>query len=113
MSIEGPWLYRPQEHDDWGTVRASNGGIVCQVRFPYRSVMEIGAHRNKGTDPWEEVAKFVASAPDLYEALEHITDLFRSLKPLGEDTEKEMAVTNALAALARARGENVREGADK
>jgi hypothetical protein len=39
-------------------------------------------------------------AQELAQALEHITDLFISLKPLGEDTEKEMAVIASLAALA-------------
>lgn len=41
----------------------------------------------------------------LVEALEHITELFVDLAPLGSNTTREMAVVNARAALSRQHGE--------
>jgi hypothetical protein len=69
----GPWLYRPDEHDDWGTVRASPDGegrkaIICQARFPYADQDELAAHRYAGTDPWEGAARLIAAAPELLRA---------------------------------------------
>ena len=32
-AIEGPWVYRPYEHDDWGMVRSMPNG-VCTVGQP-------------------------------------------------------------------------------
>ncbi len=43
----------------------------------------------------------LAAGPDLYAALEHLTELFVDLAPLGGDTAREVAVVNARAALAK------------
>jgi hypothetical protein len=49
-------------------------------------------------------AHLIAAAPELYESLEHLLDLFCSLRPLGDNTDREMAVLDARAALANATG---------
>lgn len=66
---QGPWLYRPQEYDDWGIVRAAaldeNGyqRVICQANH-VTDPTELCAHMVNGTDPAEANARLIASAPD-------------------------------------------------
>lgn len=84
MHTPGPWHYRPDEHDDWGIVRASNevgrflGPIICQARDPDASdEITLSRHCEAKTDPWEANARLIASAPDLLEALRKAAKWFR------------------------------------
>lgn len=62
-----PWVYRPEEHDDWGIIRASVteqgrlvGPIICQISDPdARDELTLSKHRAAGTDPWEANARRV------------------------------------------------------
>jgi hypothetical protein len=71
----GPWAYRHDEHDDWGIVRAAQGGgghapIICQARDPYcLDSDELNIHRANKTDPWAANACLIAAAPELLAAL--------------------------------------------
>lgn len=56
----GPWLYRPRPHDDWGWVIAGDA-VLCQARDPDKLDAEtLAHHREKGRDPWEANARFIA-----------------------------------------------------
>lgn len=57
----------------------------------------------------EADARLIAAAQEMFEALEHIVTLFIDLKPLGSDTEREVAVVNARAALAKATGTDAKD----
>ncbi len=76
----GPWLYRPDEYDDWGVVRTSPDAegrkwIICQARDPaVHDEADLNAHRRAGTDPWEANARLIASAPCLLKALIELAD---------------------------------------
>jgi len=66
----GPWLYRPEQHDDWGVVRSGRNWI-CQAKDPRAATeRDFAEHRKAGTDPWEANARLIAAAPDLLKALE-------------------------------------------
>lgn len=75
---EGPWVYRPNEYDDWGTVRAVNpdeDGFhrhICKVHY-VASPEELCEHRKRGTDPAEDDARMIAAAPDLLAFAEWIS----------------------------------------
>lgn len=63
----GPWFYRPQEHDDWGWVRAtppSDGGpgwlIATARRGRAEQPGEDDIHRSTQTDPYGENARHIA-----------------------------------------------------
>jgi hypothetical protein len=85
----GPWHYRPNEHDDWGFVRASPdcpdlpGGIICQARDPAAlDEATLSEHRKAGTDPWEANARLIAAVPDLYDVVERLVSGSTALVPL-------------------------------
>ena len=64
----GPWAYRPDKYDDWGTVKAGRF-VLCRVRDPDALGEAILAlHRDKGTDPWEVNARRIARLPYLESA---------------------------------------------
>ena len=106
----GPWVYRPEEFDDWGVVRGSDVGdgwatYICQAKD--QRVDEAGENeaRRNGIDPWESNAHLIAAAPELYEALDDVVKML-------DDNEVPIsyeyyctALEPARAALAKARGE--------
>ena len=82
------WIYRPQEHDDWGIVRDADRDdsgfhrVICQANY-VASPDELTAHRINGTDPAEANARLIAAAPDL---LAVCKDIEGFLKRSGYDT---------------------------
>jgi hypothetical protein len=68
----GPWAYRPEEYDDWGTVRGPKlptehfpeGLAACLARFRDHRFLDEAAlseHRTARTDPWEANARLVVA----------------------------------------------------
>jgi len=99
----GPWVYRPNDYDDWGTVRSVNpdeDGFhrhICKVNY-VASPEALCEHRKNGTDPAEADARLIAAAPDLLEALMQIAEL-PNYRCVAADMRK-----IARAAIARAEG---------
>jgi hypothetical protein len=59
----GWWLYRPDEFDDWGFIRADvRGPLVACARAGRGSAIEDDEHRRAGTDPYEPNGRFIAAA---------------------------------------------------
>lgn len=65
---DGPWLYRPNNTDDWGEVRSPDGYIVARASLR-ASREELAAHREARTDPCEKTGKFIARARTLIPAM--------------------------------------------
>jgi hypothetical protein len=88
---DGPWRYRPNSTDDWGTVCGPEqvdtiGTHICQARDPlvYRSE-QLAEHRAAGTDPWEVNARRIARLPDLEAAyIEAVAKLDKAVEALGD-----------------------------
>lgn len=58
-----PWQYRPDKYDDWGCIKDADGRVICYARDT--TVLDeatLTKHRAAGTDPWREVAMFIANA---------------------------------------------------
>ena len=71
----GPYAYRPNSYDDWGSVRNSNGLLVCLARCGRNLTQkEIDEYRINGTDPYEDNGHLFTAAPDMKLALEHVRD---------------------------------------
>lgn len=98
----GPWQYRPNRFDDWGTVRAGED-FICQAKHPHYAEEVLAEHRRLETDPWEANARLIAAAPDLYEALYRIVDSVARCE--SGDVCQTSDFDDARAALAKARGE--------
>lgn len=82
----GPWVYRPNDYDDWGTVRSVNpdeDGFhrhICKVNY-VASPEALCEHRKNGTDPAEADARLIAAAPDMLEALKNLVNSFEKHRP--------------------------------
>ena len=48
-----PFAYSPNEFDDWGMIRASNGDIVLRVSPGGGDGISFEEHRRRGTDPYK------------------------------------------------------------
>lgn len=100
----GPWSYRPYKHDDWGTVRGPDDGVICQARDPGAvDAVTLAKHRERGTDPWEANARLIAAAPELLEALEELTGDYTG--GAEHALADEYVVERALAAIAIAKAQ--------
>lgn len=108
----GPWHYRPQKYDDWGIVRGPlradrfSPVVACARSGGFPSDVELDEHRRNRTDPYEANARLIASAPELYEAL----DAYMEARRWATGTEEhrralEAADAKAEQVMARARGE--------
>ena len=73
----GPWLYRPQQYDDWGIVRAARRDefgwqrVICQANHVTEPT-DLCAHRENGTDPAEANARLISAAPELLAVLQEV-----------------------------------------
>jgi len=94
---KGPWLYRPNPYDDWGSVRNGEGYLVAVAANPSISESQYAAHRAARTDPYEANARLIAAAPDVREEL-------KRWARWDEMTEAELALAleTTTAALAKA-----------
>ena len=71
----GPWAYRPEKHDDWGTIR---GGMIKTCIGDIRPPVAVSnpprvdnnydyeAHRKAGTDPMEANGRFIVELVNAY-----------------------------------------------
>lgn len=101
-AMPGPWLYRPNEFDDWGVVRApmpvDTTWVVAHVRDP-RTVNEsdLNEHRRNRTDPWGDSAMFVAYARALLPAFARAAALLaEALAEILEGTRPDYSDTSML-----------------
>ena len=96
----GPWAYRSQQYDDWGTVRSGpdeNGDTwtICRARDPrVFGEGQLAAHRAAGTDPWEATARFIV------ECVNHVRATL-------EAGDRALEKIEAVERLARACGQTV------
>ena len=101
----GPWQVDPNRRGD---VQTGDGREVCSVwsqeDHGNTHVVGSGGGRLVPDEDSDANARLIAAAPELLAALEHITELFVDCAPLGELTEREVAVVNARAAIAKATG---------
>ena len=74
--IEGPWFYRPNKYDDWGTVRASDDNKVANACYDADYTdEELTEFRRTKKDPCEGNGHLIAAAPELYDALADIIEM--------------------------------------
>lgn len=99
-----PWLYRPNEWDDWGVVRAADGTFVAQAcTFNRMTQVELAQHRTNQTDPAEADARLIAAAPDMLEALTALLARFDDNPELSELIGL-VEIEHARAVIAKAEG---------
>lgn len=79
----GPWTVRPDEHDDWGLVRAADGYPVATAGVSARCQPWGQQHARVPREVWAQGpddvaanARLIAAAPDLAEILKSITDCY-------------------------------------
>jgi hypothetical protein len=56
-----PWKYRPDEYDDWGTIKSADGLPTVKV-CPGRWTKDFDMHRKNNTDPGFDTAAFIVKA---------------------------------------------------
>lgn len=69
-----PWAYRPNEYDDWGTVRGAPDDegrrwVITKVYCGNFTEDELNEHRHNKTDPVEAIARFIALCREAVPAL--------------------------------------------
>lgn len=115
----GPWLYRPNEFDDWGCVRGGDCGdgllgLICHTRYPHYSEDELAEHRRNKTDPWFANANLIAAAPELFQVAEQFErvaeyELRKMQRDKPEDDEgirlRQLNLSLIRETLSKARGE--------
>jgi len=109
------WIYRPQEHDDWGIVRDADRDdcgfhrVICQANY-VASPDELTAHRINGTDPAEANARLIAAAPDLLtageKALHELDAAIRCVSHAETRTEMQAVADELRAAITKATPED-------
>ena len=121
-SYPTPWTYSwPDIAHDWGFVRDADGMPVCRVSVGGFSEDVLNQYRKAGTDPTAEVARVLAAADDMFNALRWLKDdletfresILRNEMEIDQDAINpillcfDLAVdfSRAEAALAKARGE--------
>lgn len=98
----GPWLYRPDNIDDWGWVRTSHeeDGFKPLVAEALRGSMkdnsDFDEHRRNKTDPYYHNAAYIAAAnpKTILELLDRIAEL-EGAEQRGYDAAKEQAANTA------------------
>ena len=106
-----PWSVRPQELDDWGIIRGSNGHLACIARQPvYNDDESLNEHRKNKTDPSHANAALIVRAVNSFEpmkeALENLTKRYCDLVNCGDcgfwEPEDEKEIIASRAAIAHA-----------
>jgi hypothetical protein len=92
------------EFDDWGWVRARNGGEIVARAGGFASEEEQARHRTAGTDPYEANARLIAAAPDLLVALRMCRAVIGCGSRGARIRAEPEAIAIAEAAIARAEG---------
>ena len=62
MTSMKPFAYSPNEFDDWGMIRSSNGNIVLRISSGGSDGISFSEHREKGTDPYRDFGEKVVKA---------------------------------------------------
>ena len=96
----GPWAVRPEDHDDWGTVRgpADQFGARWHVARAYSGsgcLDEYDSHRRNGTDPFGPNAAHIAAwNPENAQALLARLEAERARADAAEARVKELEASN-------------------
>lgn len=99
-----PWSIRPQELDDWGVVRGSNGNISCLARSPeYFDDDTLNEHRKNKTDPT------LANAALIVRAVNSYNDLVKALEASNAFHDEEPAAGKLAHFERMKRGERIHE----
>jgi len=99
VPAHAPWAYRPNEYDDWGTVRDRDGLVVVRASLGAYTTDELDAHRRAKTDPTEKTCLALIRAFNNHDEL--VTALRNLLKQVAWDGTEADA---ARAALSKAEG---------
>jgi hypothetical protein len=89
----GPWSYRPQYGDDWGTIRSPKDAdgwspIVAAARNPTADDAAKDEHRRLGTDPYEGNGRLITAAPSLAGTVLAKDDALKAEKEEHERTQR-------------------------
>ena len=110
-----PLAYRPEEYDDWGTIRFApdeegRQRYALKVQLPTHDETVLNEHRTNGTDPCEELGRSVVTAINnhaaLVAALNGLLNKYVAMVSSGDcgfwDPEEEAEVIAARATLSAA-----------